>query len=224
VIENYMNKVFCGDALRLLKAMPTATVDTGIMDTMYGTSKHFRYDWGIDPAQGNPVKHWAYHQPIYEECLRVLRPGGVLAWCQGWQFIKHFDQWFGDYRTWPLSVNFRCLNYCTSVWVVQTREQKAVEHPNNVLVKVDDIKAYRHLKALHPCPKSVEECAFLVKAVTQPGQIVLDCFAGLGSTLVAAEMLGRRWIGCDLSRLYCQTAMRRLAKLEKGKRMGPTVK
>jgi DNA modification methylase len=66
----------------------------------------------------------------------------------------------------------------------------------------------------HPCIKPVEELAFIIKALTSPGDIVLDCCCGLGSTLVAAKMLGRRWIGCDLSRRYCQIAMRRLAELD----------
>src|SRR5690606_33531336 len=49
-----------------------------------------------------------------------------------------------------------------------------------------------------------------------PGQTVLDCCCGLGSTLVAAELLGRNWIGCDLSRTYCQVAMKRLRPAKAG--------
>ena len=61
----------------------------------------------------------------------------------------------------------------------------------------------------------------MIEALTQPGQIVLDCFCGLGSTLVAAQQLGRLWIGCDKGRTYCQWAMKRLAELEKRKGEGP---
>jgi len=43
----------------------------------------------------------------------------------------------------------------------------------------------------------------------QPG-IVLDPFAGSGTTLVVAHKLGRRWIGLELNREYCLLAMRRL--------------
>jgi DNA modification methylase len=80
-----------------------------------------------------------------------------------------------------------------------------------------DRSIFGPLKMLHPCPKPVEEMALLIKALTEPGQIILDCFCGLGSTLVAAQQLGRRWIGCDRSRFYCQIAMRRLAELAKPK-------
>ena len=87
-IEPFVNKVFHGDALDLMGVMPTASIDAIIADAMYGTSKNCLYDWGLDPAKGDPVKHWAYHQPIYEECRRVLKPGGVLAWAQDIRFNR----------------------------------------------------------------------------------------------------------------------------------------
>jgi DNA modification methylase len=67
------------------------------------------------------------------------------------------------------------------------------------------------LKGLHPCPKAVEEMEWMLEVLTEPGQLILDCCCGSGTTLVAAKKLGRRWIGCDLSRRYCQIAMWRLA-------------
>ena len=100
-MDRFLNKVFWGDARRLLRALPTATIKAVIADAMYGTKKGFAYDWGEDPAQGNPDKHWAYHQPIYEECRRVLCPGGVLVWAQGGKFFRHFDSWFGPHRRNP---------------------------------------------------------------------------------------------------------------------------
>ena len=78
-MESFVNKVFHADARRLLAAMPTASVDAVITDAMYGTGS-CEYDWGCDPAAGDPDLHWEYHEPIYHECLRVLKPGGALAW------------------------------------------------------------------------------------------------------------------------------------------------
>ena len=89
-MNRFINKVFNGDALDLLRVMPTASVDDVIADAMYGTSKNCLYDWGLDPAKGDPAKHRAYHQPIYEECRRVLKPGGVLAWAQDIRLMRTF--------------------------------------------------------------------------------------------------------------------------------------
>lgn len=210
-IDRYLGKVFCANALDLLRTMPVESVDTVIADAMYGVAKNCRYDWGPDPARGDPVKHWQYHEPIYRECLRVLKPAGVLAWGQGFKFIRRLADWFGPHRVWsPLCVAHG-LNVIPNVWVVQTRERRPIEHPNDMIVRVDR-NIFVPLKKLHPCPKPVEELEFMIRSLTELGQIVLDCFCGLGSTLLAAKRLSRFWIGCHRSRAYCRVAMRRLRR------------
>jgi phage N-6-adenine-methyltransferase len=208
-MRTFMNKVFCGDARKLLSQMPTASVDAVITDAMYGTSKCCRYDWGVDPARGDPEKHWFYHRPIYEECLRVLKPGGALAWAQGAKFCEHFPGWFGGYRVWTLT-RFRRkgMNATGHVWIVQTREQKPIDFPDR-----DSLAVFQEMGSLihlHPCIKPPEEIAFMIESLTKPGDVVLDCFCGLGSTLVAAQDLNRNWVACDISRFYCQVTMARL--------------
>jgi len=216
IMDRFLNKVFHGDALKLLQVLPTASADAVITDPMYGTAKKCLYDWGPDPAGGDPEKHWFYHEPIYQECRRVLKPGGVLAWAQGFKFRQHLDAWFGPHRIWIPVCIAHGFNFTPNVWIVQTREQQPIDHPNNMIVRVDR-NAFVPLKELHPCPKPLEEMLFMVSHLTQPGQIILDPFCGLGSTLLAAEQLGRRWIGSDLSRRYCQITMKRLAELRAGR-------
>ncbi len=52
----------------------------------------------------------------------------------------------------------------------------------------------------------------IIKASSNEGDIVLDCFAGSGTTAVAAEKLGRRWIAADLNKGAIQTTMKRIQK------------
>jgi adenine-specific DNA-methyltransferase len=45
---------------------------------------------------------------------------------------------------------------------------------------------------------------------SNPGDLILDCFCGSGTTAAVAEKLGRRWIACDLSRFAIHTTRKRL--------------
>ncbi len=50
----------------------------------------------------------------------------------------------------------------------------------------------------YPTEKNIDMLKRIVEASSNPGDLVLDCFAGSGTTLVAAEELGRQWIGVDI--------------------------
>jgi adenine-specific DNA-methyltransferase len=53
---------------------------------------------------------------------------------------------------------------------------------------------------LYPTEKNLDMLKLIVATATRPGDLVLDCFAGSGTTLIAAISLGRRAIGVDSSR------------------------
>jgi len=67
----------------------------------------------------------------------------------------------------------------------------------------------------YPTEKNLEMLKVIVKASSNPNDLVLDCFAGSGTTLVAAEQLGRRWIGADNSPLAIKTSLERLLALKR---------
>ena len=49
-----------------------------------------------------------------------------------------------------------------------------------------------------------------IKILTYKNDIILDPFAGSGTSMVAAEISGRRWIGIELSPNYCKVAQERV--------------
>ncbi len=53
----------------------------------------------------------------------------------------------------------------------------------------------------------------IIKASSNEGDLVLDCFCGSGTTAAVAEKLGRRWITCDLGRFAVHTARKRLLSI-----------
>jgi DNA modification methylase len=64
----------------------------------------------------------------------------------------------------------------------------------------------------HPAPFPVELARRAIRLSTWPGEVVLDPFAGSGTTLVAARQLGRRAVGIEPSERYCELAVQRLAQ------------
>ena len=62
----------------------------------------------------------------------------------------------------------------------------------------------------YPTQKPEALITRIVKASSNEDSIVLDCFAGSGTTAVAAEKLGRRWIAADLNKGAIQTTMKRI--------------
>ena len=70
-------------------------------------------------------------------------------------------------------------------------------------------------KTPHPTQKPEELLRRLVLAASAEGDMVLDPFSGSGTTLVVAEQLGRRWMGCDLSAEYNTWAIRRIESVRR---------
>jgi adenine-specific DNA-methyltransferase len=62
----------------------------------------------------------------------------------------------------------------------------------------------------YPTQKPEALVARIVMASTSPGDLVLDCFLGSGTTAAVAQKLGRRWIGADINKGAIQTTVKRL--------------
>src|SRR4051794_25761871 len=62
----------------------------------------------------------------------------------------------------------------------------------------------------HGCQMPEQLLGRIIRACSNPGDVVLDPFAGSGTTLVVAKKLGRRWIGFELSPNYASQAQARL--------------
>lgn len=65
---------------------------------------------------------------------------------------------------------------------------------------------------MHPTVKPVALIADAIRDCSRRGEIVLDCFGGSGSTLIAAEKTGRNACLIEYDALYCDTIIRRWEK------------
>lgn len=85
-------------------------------------------------------------------------------------------------------------------------------------MKVQDIWRFKDPQyPSYPTEKNLDMIKLIIEASSKPNDIVLDCFSGSGTTLIASELLNRRWIGIDESKLAIKTAYKRLLKLENEK-------
>lgn len=81
-------------------------------------------------------------------------------------------------------------------------------YPLSVLDFKYDTKRY------HPTQKPVALCEYMVKTYTNEGMLLVDPFAGAGSSLVAAKRLGRKAIGIELDTNYCDIIVERLKNVD----------
>ncbi|NCO79764.1 site-specific DNA-methyltransferase [Candidatus Falkowbacteria bacterium] len=86
---------------------------------------------------------------------------------------------------------------CGEVWHITSER-----HKNKINGKTP--------KLPHFTPKPLEMIERIIKASSNRGDLVLDCFMGTGTTALAAKKLGRNFIGCDSNKKYVLLANKRL--------------
>jgi adenine-specific DNA-methyltransferase len=81
---------------------------------------------------------------------------------------------------------------------------------HTIWTDVSSINSQSAERSNYPTQKPEALLQRIVAASSKPGDLVLDAFAGSGTTLAVAQLLGRRWIGCDINKGAIQTTARRL--------------
>jgi DNA modification methylase len=69
---------------------------------------------------------------------------------------------------------------------------------------------FKERQGFHGCQMPEQLLGRIIRVSSNPGDIVLDPFAGSGTTLAVAKKLGRKWVGCELSEEYVRAATERL--------------
>lgn len=85
-------------------------------------------------------------------------------------------------------------------------------YPRSVWTFAQRNTSFQNTKTLHPTEKPLPLMRRLLLTYTRAGEVILDPFCGSGSTLVAAQELGRLFVGGDNKPKYCEVARSRLAQ------------
>ena len=66
----------------------------------------------------------------------------------------------------------------------------------------------------HPCQMPEAVLERIIRVASNPGDLVLDPFAGSGTTVAVAKKLGRKYLGVELSDVYADGVRKRLQMIE----------
>lgn len=116
-----------------------------------------------------------------------------------------------DVRVWIVFVK----RYTSATRFVRYQHEQAYVlakgRPANPRDPIGDVLTWEYSgNQLHPSQKPVSVFAPLVRAFSEPGELVLDPFCGSGSSVVAARNLRRAYVGIELTRRYYEIASERL--------------
>lgn len=207
----YLNQIHLGDCTHVMQAIPSNSVDLIVTDPPYLVNYRDRTGRTI----AGDIKHdWL--EPAFAEMYRVLRPHSFAISFYGW---NHVDKFMTAWR----KAGFRIVghfvfakHYASRKGFTEARHECAYllakgnpRTPPHALPDVLPWGKYTGNK-LHPTQKPVEILRALIKAYSNIGDVVLDPFAGSGSTLLSAQQLRRSWIGIEMDATYHQSAVNRL--------------
>lgn len=164
--------------------------------------KLYRYDWKWVKTQVTGFQN-ANFQPLrcYEDIMVFSQAGAISQ--------SKIPMIYLPQGIIPVNLKVRKSK------VDYTREKKSDKVPEQMIQEFADyprnvIQFPRENYLFHPTQKPISLMDYLVQTYTKVGELVLDFTSGSGSTLIACELLGRRWIGIEITEKYCKVIKERL--------------
>jgi site-specific DNA-methyltransferase (adenine-specific) len=204
------NTIIHGDCLNVLPTLAPASANFILTDPPYMVTYESRDGRSIKNDDND-----AWLKPTFAELYRVLERDSFCVSFYGWPKAEAF---LSAYRAAGFKVAGHLTfpkRYTSASRYVRYQHESAhllvkgiPPHPKDTISDVIDW-TYSGNK-LHPTQKPVSVLLPLVETFSPAQGTVLDPFAGSGSTLIAAKMLGRGYIGIELDLKYHAIATRRL--------------
>jgi site-specific DNA-methyltransferase (adenine-specific) len=98
-------------------------------------------------------------------------------------------------------------------WVLRPQEDERLFPPDSDTWYVSRVCGTFKERTGHPCQMPEAVLERIIKVSSNAGEVVLDPFAGSGTTLAVAKRLGRRYLGVELSQEYAEQIRRRLEQV-----------
>lgn len=218
-----------GDSLEFIKTLKDNSIDSVLTDPPYNISKDNNFSTmgrsGIDFGtwdKGFDLNTWI------ELVAPKVKKGGNVVIFNAWKnlgeiantlenngfIVKDMIRWEKS-NPMPRNRDRRFIvDYETAIWAVKkggswtfNRQNETYDRP---LIKSGVTPKSEKEGKGHPTQKPVEVMEWLVKHLTNEGDVVLDPFMGSGSTGVACKNLERSFIGIELEEEYYNVAQKRI--------------
>jgi DNA modification methylase len=206
------NTIIHADCLQAMPQLPAASVNFVLTDPPY-IARYISRDGRSVPNDDNDI--WL--KPAFAAMYRLLERHSFCVSFYGW---SHADKFLAAYRT----AGFRVVGhiafpkrYTSKVKYLRYQHECAYllakGYPKEPKDTIGDVIDWTYSgNKLHPTQKPLSVLLPLVETFSAPGGLVLDPFAGSGSSLLAAKMLGRRYLGIEMDTAHHTIACRRLAQ------------
>jgi len=210
--EFELNKIYQKDCLEGLKQLTDKSIDLAFIDPPYNVGK----DYGVYKDNLPDNEYMELIKNVINEFKRVTKKGFGI-----------YVDWKQFQRYWHLIPEAEpIIIYKKSSGVIYS-PLKIVQHHHVILTTAKAVKP--KLKSLwddirvmgegyffneetygHPAQTSLKATKRYIEYFSEEGDIILDCFAGVGTTAVAAKELGRNFICFELNPDYIKIAEQRL--------------
>jgi adenine-specific DNA-methyltransferase len=209
-----LNTVLHGDCVEIMRGMQPGSVDFVITDPPYIT----RYcDRSGRSVANDDNRRWL--KPAFAQMHRLLKSAAFCISFYGWNKADLFiDAWRSAGFRIGGHLVFRKRYHSSTRFLRYQHEQAYLlvkGEPAAPAQPIPDVIEFPYTgNKLHPTQKPLVALKPLIEAFCPAGGIVLDPFAGSGSSLVAAQRLGRQFIGIELDAQHHRTATARLQQAE----------
>ncbi|MGD9276323.1 MAG: DNA methyltransferase [Candidatus Pacearchaeota archaeon] len=213
--------IYNGDCLKVMKELPDKSIDCVITDPPYKVSQ--KYGGGIDADNLTAVSSVLKIMP---EISRVLKPNrfGVIFYDNRilpflFESIKGTNLIYRKqiflYRRWG-NANRWCGWMQTTdpvcIFINGYNKPFMPKIKGRVLHDVFIKDKPEKFNAEHLAQKPLEMIKHIIGWCSDENEIILDCYLGSGTTARACKDLGRKCIGIEISKKYCDIAIRRLGQ------------
>lgn len=227
-LDDNINSIVCGDSYKLIKSIPDKSIDMIYTDPPYdfhcgmgdgGIFKN-RIAGKYDDIKGTILTK-GIDDSILNEFVRIMKNINIYLWCNKVQ-IKSYLNFFSDYDTlfeiltWhkanptPMTKNtfLPDTEYCLYFRQKGMSLNDGYELKHKYFLSKQN-KADKELY-MHPTIKPLPFVKAHILHSTQPNDIVLDPFAGSGTTCVACRETERRYLGIEIDKYYHKISVDRL--------------